>query len=49
VAAAFIVAKRTERKSRKTWLTVTLGVIVAMMIFGAVLGTFVTPTGSFFE
>lgn len=47
VGMAFIVAKQTERKSRKTWLAATLGVIVAMTIFGAVLGTFVIPTGSF--
>jgi len=43
--AAFFVAKYTERKSRKTWLMATLGVIVAMMIFGAILGSFVEPAG----
>lgn len=48
IGASFIVAKYTERKSRKTWLIATLGVIVAMVIFGFTLGTFVEPTGDFF-
>lgn len=46
--AAFFVAKYTERKSRKTWLMATIGVIVAVTIFGVILGSFVEPTGDFF-
>jgi hypothetical protein len=49
VGMAFIVAKRTEQKSRKTWLMITLGIMAAMTIFGAALGNFVTPTGIFFR
>ena len=48
IGASFLVAKYTEYRSRKAWLTATTGVLVGALIFGFILGSFVEPTGDIF-